>query len=55
MLRAWWPFANCSDVFANLHRQIVYMVGIPRIILDDATAFGERRADITKQNGGSQR
>ena len=52
MLRAWRAFANCSDVFANLHRQIVYMVGIQRIILDDAAALGKRRVDTTKQKDG---
>ena len=55
MLRAWWPFANFSDVLANLHRQIVQMVGIPRIILDNGTALRECRVDTTKQKDSGQR
>ena len=49
MPRSWCPSANFSDEFASLHRQIVYMVGVPRIILDNAAAFGKRRVDATKQ------
>src|SRR6516164_7031722 len=55
MLRAWRPFANFSDVFADLHWQMIYMLGIPRIILDNAAALGERRVDTTKQKDSDQR
>src|SRR5215467_13413060 len=55
MPRSWWPSANFSDEFANLHRQIVYMVGIPRIILDNAAALGGRRVNTAKHEDSDQR
>jgi len=54
MLGAGRSFADCSDVLSDLRGQIVYMTGIPRILLICDTAFGNSGQFTANQKAKSQ-